>query len=83
MISSMVFVVIVWIFNLGTRFNKKTDQRARNDLKPFKIFANSLVNAYNNVTASVGKIPNPKKIYQSAANSGDVGLSIDNNTNNK
>lgn len=68
MVISMVFVGAIWVFSLSSRFNRKVKTQANNSLKPFKIFSNSLVKTYNNMTASVSKIPNPKKIIESVTN---------------
>lgn len=57
MIVCMSFVAFVWIYNLGTRFgNPKIAEQANEDIKPFKLFSNSLSDTYNNMSASVGKI---------------------------
>jgi hypothetical protein len=54
---SMTFVIAVWIFSLGYRFNPTTGAKARADLKPFALLGQSLSDTYNNITASVGSIP--------------------------
>ena len=57
LIVCMSFVSFIWIYNLGTRFSSpsiKTQTSA--DIKPFKLFSNSISDTYNSVSASVGKI---------------------------
>ena len=48
----MSVFVFIWVYSLGDRFNEKTSEQANNDLKPFKLFANSISNTYQNITAS-------------------------------
>ncbi len=56
MIGSMAFVVFVWVYGLGVRFgNPEIRQQANEDIKPFKLFGNSLSNTYKNISASVIK----------------------------
>ena len=57
LILCMSFVSFIWIYNLGTRFgNPKVKEQANADIKPFKLFSNSISDTYKNVSASVGKI---------------------------
>ncbi len=60
MVVSMAFVGSVWIYNLTDRFDNKVKEQAREDVKPFKLFANSISGTYENITASVGNIAKPK-----------------------
>ncbi len=54
-ISCMSIVVFIWVYSLGNHFNNKDiSTQANSDLKPFKLFANSISNSYQNVSASVG-----------------------------
>lgn len=56
MIGSMAFVVFVWVYGLGVRFgNPEIRQQSNEDIKPFKLFGNSLSNTYKNISASVIK----------------------------
>ncbi|HAE36795.1 TPA: hypothetical protein DCX66_03490 [Candidatus Nomurabacteria bacterium] len=56
MIVSMFFVGVIWIYGLGVRFgNPEVKEKTREDIKPFKLFSNSLSDTYSNVSASVGK----------------------------
>ena len=54
LIVSMVFVGFIWIYNLGNRFEKENKEQVREDVKPFKLFANSISDTYKNISASVG-----------------------------
>ena len=58
MIASMSIVVFVWVYGLGALFTQKTEVQASttNEVKPFKLFANSITDTYQNISASVGKI---------------------------
>lgn len=57
LIVCMSFVSFIWIYNLGTRFgNPQVKEQANKDIKPFKLFTNSISDTYKNVSASVGKI---------------------------
>jgi hypothetical protein len=64
MVVSMAFVGFIWIYNLGDRFDSKVKEQVREDVKPFKLFANSLSSTYQNISASVGNISTPKKAEQ-------------------
>ena len=56
LIACMAFVSFVWIYNLGTRFgDPEVATQADEDIKPFKLFSNSLSDTYKNISASVGK----------------------------
>ncbi len=56
LILSMSFVSFVWIYSLGQRFgNPEIKEQAREDIKPFKLFSNSLSNTYKSLGASVEK----------------------------
>jgi len=56
MIICMALVAFVWIYNLTTRFSDpKVATQANQDIKPFKLFTNSISDTYNNVNASVDK----------------------------
>ncbi|MEI7688887.1 MAG: hypothetical protein WCI91_01740 [Candidatus Nomurabacteria bacterium] len=57
MIVCMSFVSLVWIYGLGVRFgNPEVKQQADEDIKPFKLFSDSISSTYKSVSASVGKI---------------------------
>ena len=63
MIGSMSIVSIIWIYSLGVRFSSpKIETQTNEDIKPFKLFSNSVSNAYNSISASVGKVPSIDKI---------------------
>lgn len=54
----MSFVVFVWMYGLGVRFgNPEIKTQTEEDIKPFKLFSNSLSDTFNNISASVGKAP--------------------------
>lgn len=57
----MSVVVFIWVYSLGSRFNENTSEQASNDLKPFKLFANSISNTYQNITASAGNTSDVKE----------------------
>jgi len=67
LIVSMTIVGFVWIYNLGNRFDKKVKEQAREDVKPFKLFTNSISNTYKNISASVGSISIPKEEKEEVA----------------
>lgn len=57
MILCMSFVSFIWIYGLGVRFgNPEVKVQANEDIKPFKLFSNSLSSTLKNVSASVGNI---------------------------
>jgi hypothetical protein len=60
MVVSMAFVGFIWIYNLGDRLDHKAKEQVREDVKPFKLFANSLSSTYKNISASVGNISTSK-----------------------
>lgn len=60
MVFSMAFVGFIWIYNLTDRFDNKVKEQAREDVKPFKLFANSISGAYSNISASVGNVKKVK-----------------------
>lgn len=65
MVFSMLIVVTVWAYSLGDLFFKKeADKQAivNEDTKPFKIFSNSIQDAYENLSASVGNIGNKQEV---------------------
>lgn len=56
LILFMSFVSFVWIYSLGQRFgDSKVKEQAREDIKPFKLFTNSISDTYKNLSASAGK----------------------------
>ena len=52
----MSFVGVVWFYSLGTKFDGDTKAKTNEDIKPFKLFSNSLGDTYKNISASVGQI---------------------------
>lgn len=65
MVVSMAIVGSIWIYNLTDRFDSKVKEQAREDVKPFKLFANSLSGTYENISASVGNIKKLKNSEES------------------
>ena len=62
LIVCMSFVSFIWIYNLGTRFgNPKVAEQTNEDIKPFKLFGDSISNTYKDMSASVGKITSKKE----------------------
>lgn len=58
MIGSMSIVGLIWFYSLGVRFgNEEVKEQVSQDIKPFKLFSNSIKDTYNNISASVGSIP--------------------------
>lgn len=63
LVVSMSFVCLIWVYSLGTRFgNTEVKDQALEDVKPFKLFSNSIGSTYDNISASVGKISTTKKV---------------------
>ncbi len=61
MILCMSFVSFIWIYSLGIRFgNPDVKVQANEDIKPFKLFGDSVSSTIKNVSASVGKINSNK-----------------------
>lgn len=57
LILCMSFVSFIWIYNLGIRFgNPDIVTQANEDIKPFKLFSNSISDTYKSIGASVNKI---------------------------
>ena len=58
MIGSMSVVTLIWVYGLGVRFGDPSIKvHANEDIKPFKLFGNSISDTYKNISASVGKAP--------------------------
>lgn len=61
LVVCMSLVGFVWIYGLGTRFSSpKVAVKSDEDIKPFKLFTNSISNTFKSISASVGSI-NTKK----------------------
>lgn len=63
-ITSMSLVVVVWVYSLGDLFIKKTEVQTvanKNEVKPFALFANSITETYQNISASLGNLSSSKK----------------------
>jgi hypothetical protein len=57
----MSLVGFIWVYSLGVRFgNPKVAVQADEDIKPFKLFTNSISDTFKNISASVGSINNKK-----------------------
>lgn len=74
MIFSMAFVTLVWMYSLGHRFNQGVKEQAREDIEPFRLFANSLSSTYNNISASVGKASISKNKKEKVAEEKQIDL---------
>ncbi|MDE2031282.1 MAG: hypothetical protein KGI58_03445 [Patescibacteria group bacterium] len=61
LITSMSFVVLIWVYGLGGLFSGSNDSQTNNSLKPFTLLANSVSDAYQNISASVGNISSISK----------------------
>lgn len=65
----MSLVGVVWIYGLGVRFSSpKVVVQSDEDIKPFKLFSNSISDTFKNISASVGSI-NTKKYTTTDASS--------------
>jgi len=65
LIVCMSFVFLIWIGSLGYRFsNKETSLQAKEAMKPFALFGQTISDTYKNVSASVGNISLPAKKEQ-------------------
>lgn len=58
---SMVLVSFVWIYSLGARFSPTVADQTNQDVKPFKMFGDSIASTLKNIGASVGSINFSKK----------------------
>lgn len=57
LILCMSFISFIWVYSLGYRYKSEiVEEKVREDVKPFKLFGDSISNVYKDVTASVGKI---------------------------
>ena len=75
MIVSMSLVVFIWVYSLGVRFgNPEVKDQASEDIKPFKLFSNTISDTFKNVGASVGKAPSVNKIQDEVKNDKQVEL---------
>ena len=54
---SMFLIGFIWISSLTSMFDDKVQLKAKDDIKPFALFGNSITDTYKNITASVGNIP--------------------------
>ncbi len=57
LIVSMAVVGSIWVYSLTDRFGSQAVAQKNTEgsaTKPFALFANSVVDTYNNITASVG-----------------------------
>lgn len=62
LIVTMSVVSFIWIYSLSDRLgDKEVKLQANEDIKPFKLFTNSISNTFKNTSASVGKISSNKK----------------------
>lgn len=56
LIVCMSIVFLIWFYNLGLRFNKSTADKTRDDVKPFKMFGESISSTFDNINNSLDKI---------------------------
>lgn len=69
---AMSFVVMIWVSGIGTRFvNPEIKEQARADIKPFKLFSDSISSTYKSMSASVGEITNKKEVIVNEGNEGN------------
>lgn len=58
LIVCMSFASFIWIYSLGNRFgNPKVVEQTNAEIKPFKLFSNSIKDTFSNIGASVGNSP--------------------------
>jgi hypothetical protein len=77
MIVAMSFVALIWVYSLGVRFGDgKVKTQAREDIKPFKLFSNSISDTFKNVSASVGKAPSVDKISSEISNENEKQIDL-------
>lgn len=71
LVVSMAVVGSVWVYSLNDRFGQKQLAEVDTSVKPFTLFSDSITDAYQNITASVGNFsfsskknekPAPKQI---------------------
>lgn len=76
LVASMSLVVFVWVSSLNGLFvsKPKPEAVASSDVKPFKLFTNSLSDAFSNISASVGKISSIKKDAKDISNQKQIDL---------
>ena len=61
LIVFMSVIVMIWVYGLGNHFVKpEIKEQAREDIKPFKLFSNSISSTYKSMSASVGRITSKK-----------------------
>lgn len=65
LIVSMFFVCLIWVYTLGVRFgNPKVKEQTREDIKPFKLFGNSISSTYKEISNSIDKVPSKKDLIK-------------------
>lgn len=57
-VSFMIIITGIWVFSLNNRFTPKEENVSgeSNNIKPFKVFGETLKNSFKDITASVGSI---------------------------
>jgi len=56
LIFLMSIIGFIWIYSLSVKFGSpKIAEQANEDIKPFKLFSNTMSDTYKNLSASVGK----------------------------
>ena len=58
---SMIIIGSLWIYSLGARFDTTVAEQVNTDVKPFKLFGDSVSSTIHNISASVGSISFSKK----------------------
>lgn len=75
LIFCMSFISFIWIYNLGARFgNGEVKEQVNKDIKPFKLFSNSISDTYKNIGASVGNVPSLKNENVEVNNDNQIDL---------
>ena len=65
MVVSMSIVGFIWFYSLGVRFGDHVvKEKTEQDIKPFKLFSDSISNTFKNIGASVGKAPTVDKVKE-------------------
>jgi len=56
MFVSMVIVVFIWVYSLGSRFNGSTKEKVREDIQPFNMFKDTISETINSVSDNLKNI---------------------------
>lgn len=78
MTCSMSIVVLIWFYSLGMRFgNPEVKEQTNEDIKPFKLFKDSISNTFSNIGSSVKNAPSVNKIKEEAKDDSEINSTSD------